>query len=492
MGKNSASLDAPVKSTKLGAKIWFCAIFFGLIGQIAWIVENMYFATFAQDIFSNSGRGDLSYVVTTLMVIFSAITATVTTVFAGGWCDKVGKRKPFIAYGYIAWGVTIMLFAAIPMRAEGAMVAGVAAMLVIFDCIMTLAGSTSNDAAFNAWVADNTDTTNRGKVNAILSILPVIAVVLVFVGLGGLYKKENASNWLFFVVLGAIPLVAGILAIFVLKDKSGLQKIQNSNYLKETFYGFRPNVVKSNKMLYITLTCSCIIGIAQQTFFSYLINFVTITLGFGDNFVIPLAVIIVASAVITGVFGVLFDKFGKKHFYIPMLAVMVVSTLCLYLLKFTKTGSAGMQAMLYIGGIFMMGSILSLGGALGSTFQDYIPKGYEGRFQGVRMCFSVLIPMIVGPIVSLIIGLNAMGMNGDNFMPPYEIFLAAAVIAVLAIIPLIFVVKDANRLRSSLIHVVGNDHVADSGSDDVVNSHFVGSDAEDVVISKDDDGDIKD
>lgn len=104
--------------TPLGGKIWFLAIFFGLIGQIAWIVENMYFATFAQDIFANSGRGDMSYWVTTCMVILSAIAATVTTIFAGAWSDRVGKRKPFIAYGYLIWGFTIMLFALLPMRVE--------------------------------------------------------------------------------------------------------------------------------------------------------------------------------------------------------------------------------------------------------------------------------------------------------------------------------------------------------------------------------------
>ena len=184
----------PNNTTRLGARLWFSFIFFGLIGQIAWVVENMYFATLAQDIFANSGRQDLSYVITTLMVIFSAITATVTTVFAGGLCDRVGKRKPFIAYGYILWGLTIMAFAFIPMRAEGAMILTAATLLVVFDCVMTFAGSTANDAAFNAWVADNTDTTNRGKVNGILSILPVFAVVIIFIGLGSLYSAENENN----------------------------------------------------------------------------------------------------------------------------------------------------------------------------------------------------------------------------------------------------------------------------------------------------------
>ena len=85
------------KTTPLGGRIWVSAILFGLVGQIAWVVENMYFSTFAQDIFANSGRTDMSYLVTTLMVWLSAVTATVTAIFAGGWCDKTGKRKPFVA-----------------------------------------------------------------------------------------------------------------------------------------------------------------------------------------------------------------------------------------------------------------------------------------------------------------------------------------------------------------------------------------------------------
>ena len=59
------------KTTPLGGRIWVSAIVFGLVGQIAWVVENMYFATFAQDIFQNSGRTDMSYLVTTLMVWLS-------------------------------------------------------------------------------------------------------------------------------------------------------------------------------------------------------------------------------------------------------------------------------------------------------------------------------------------------------------------------------------------------------------------------------------
>jgi hypothetical protein len=61
------------------------------------------------------------------------------------------------------------------------------------------------------------------------------------------------------------------------------------------------------------------------------------------------------------------------------------------------------------------------------------------------MCFTVLLPMIVGPIISLCIGLDAMGINGADFMPTYSIFLAAAVVAVPAAIPLLLLMRRESR-----------------------------------------------
>ena len=435
--------------TKISGKLWFNIVFFGLIGQIAWVVENMNFATFCQDIFGNSGRADLSYTVTTLMVILSAVTATATTIFAGARCDRAGKRKPFIAYGYMVWGLTIMIFAILPMKVSSGMLFLTAAALVVFDCLMTLAGSTANDAAFNAWIADNTDTTNRGTVDAILSMLPVFAVVIVFIVLGPLYSSTSESNSLFFIVLGFIPLISGVIALFTLKDTDKLTSRRNDEYLKDTFYGFRREVVKENKMMYVCLAAYCIVGISQQTFFSYLINFLVKTLGFGDAFAIPMAIIIVGSAAFTGIMGAMYDKNGRKNYYLPLLALVIIGTLSFFFLK--GTSGSLRSILLYAGGIIMIGAILSLTGALQAAFQDYIPRGFEGRFQGVRMCFTVLIPMIIGPVISLVIGLDAMGMNGEDFAPPYAIFLAAAAVAVFAFIPMIKVRNDAERLRNELL-----------------------------------------
>ena len=454
------------KSTPLGKKIWACAIVFGLIGQIAWVVENMFFAKFGQDLFDT--RGNLYFTVTTLMVILSAVTATVTTIFAGGLIDKTGKRKPFITVGYVLWGVTIMLFAAIPIDFSDDRSWGIITVLVVLDCVMTFFGSTANDAAFNTWVADVTDVSNRGKVNTILSVMPVIATVLVF-GIGmftydsgatvtnelgevikvPIFERDPLNIKLFFIIMGIFPMIGGLLSFFMMKDAPGIIKNSNPNYLKETFYGFRPSVVKENKMMYVTLGTVCLLGIAQQIFMSYLINFIEKTLGI-TNYILPLAVIIVVGAVITGVLGVFFDKCGRKHFYYPLLAILVVGAIVVYCMKFMD--SSAYLPILIVGGSVLLGAILSVSGALTASFQDYIPKGAEGRFQGVRMCFTVLIPMALGIGIAQAVGVNSLDAHSAGQMqPPFELFLAAAIVVACAAIPLFWVRKDSDRLHSELM-----------------------------------------
>ena len=432
-------------STPLGGKIWASLLMCGFIGQVAWIVENMYFATFAQDIFENSPDANhLYYLVTTLMVVLSALTATVTTIFAGALTDKVGKRKPFISIGYIVWGLTIMLFATIDVDAAADNSTLVIALFVVFDCVMTLVGSTANDAAFNAWVTDVTDSTNRGKVNTILSVMPVIATVAAIAIAMFTYDKGNYTA--FFIILGVIPIAAGVVSIFLVKDAPGIVR-SDMRTAKDVFYGFRPSVVKSNKMMFVCLTALCLVGISQQTFFSYLINFVQTTLGITD-YLLPIGAVIVMSAVITGVLGVFYDKLGRKKFYIPLAAFIVVGTLAIYLTKFL--GEGAYLPMLYVGGTVMLGSLLCTNGALMSAFQDYIPDGCEGRFQGVRMCFTVLVPMVIGPVISMAIGINSFDPTDSGAIaPPFEIFLAAAIVAVIAIVPIVFVARDADRLRAA-------------------------------------------
>ena len=54
------------------------------------------------------------------------------------------------------------------------------AIVITLDCVMTFFGSSANDAAYNAWLTDSTDNTNRGAAEGINAMMPLVAILAVF------------------------------------------------------------------------------------------------------------------------------------------------------------------------------------------------------------------------------------------------------------------------------------------------------------------------
>lgn len=73
--------------TRLGGRTWAALLTFGLFGQIAWVIENMYFNVFQY----NTISGDTSMIAA--MVAWSAVTATVTTLVMGALSDPAGAAE---------------------------------------------------------------------------------------------------------------------------------------------------------------------------------------------------------------------------------------------------------------------------------------------------------------------------------------------------------------------------------------------------------------
>ena len=151
------------------------------------------------------------------MVSLSAITATLTTLFIGALSDKLGKRKIFIIGGYFLWGLTILSFIFINNDFIKYPTLGIS-LVILFDCIMTFFGSSANDAAYNAYLTEISDDTNRGKIEGINSAMPLISILIVFGGLSSFTK--DGSWWIIYLIIGILVLISGVISIFLVKDKN--------------------------------------------------------------------------------------------------------------------------------------------------------------------------------------------------------------------------------------------------------------------------------
>ena len=381
---------------KLGIRKWLTFILAGFVGQLAWAIENNYFNVYVYDCTKN-------YSFITAMVIASAAAATITTLLMGAVSDRLGKRKLLISVGYIMWGISIIAFAFLNPNSSFNIVANsvflAGTMIVIMDCVMTFFGSTANDAAFNAFVTDNTNDNNRAKVESVLSVLPLLALIMVILVAGFFVDVPvgDPKHWdIFFYIFGGITLVIGIISFFLV-PKDVTQPNKEENYFKSIFYGFRPKVVKQNPILYITLIAFMVFNIGLQVFMPYFILYVQNVLHIVDmDFTISLGIVLLGASAITVVFGLFMDKIGKNKIMIPALIVGAVGGLIIFLIPadtgFTKIG-------LIIGGIVLMTGYLVSTAVLGAKVRDYTPVKEVGLFQGVRMIFTVLIPMIIGPLI---------------------------------------------------------------------------------------------
>ena len=72
--------------------------------------------------------------------------------------------------------------------------------------------------------------------------------------------------------------------------------------------------------------------------------------------------------------------------------------------------------------------------------RDYTPVGMAGRFQGIRILFQVLLPMVTGPYIGVAVigntGVTYEELGSVKQVPTAQIFLAAAVVLLLLAIPI--------------------------------------------------------
>ena len=419
-------MEKKMESNKLGRRFWFSMLVFGLMGQIAWVVENMYFNVFIYNMF-HASASDIS-----AMVMASAVVAALTTLIMGAVSDRIGRRKAFMSVGYMLWGVSIITFAYIRS----------VMLTIVMDCVMTFFGSTANDAAYNAWLTDRGDSTNRGRIEGINSMMPLVSVLVVFGGFMS-FNLESQSSWrTIYYIIGIATFLIGVAGLFMIEESKDLKKDERP-LASTLIYSFRPSVVKENSLLYLVLGLFAVFGISIQIFMPYIIIYYERTLGI-TNYVLIMAPSIVLASVVTALYGRIYDRKGFLYSMRPVVTMLISGYAILY---FSRS-----IIPVAIGSLLGFSGYLTGMSVFGAMVRDNIPQNKAGQFQGVRIIAQVFVPGLIGPAIGSAVLKNAeLIVNNDgttSFLPNQNIWSSALAVIVILCVLLFLVSKRMERNAS--------------------------------------------
>jgi MFS family permease len=414
---------------RLSRRIWLALIMLGFAGQLAWGVENQYFNTFMYDTITPDPR-PISW-----MVAASAIAATVTTILMGALSDRTrsrwGKRKPYILLGYLAWGVAT---AAFPSAAFLRPVSMAVFIAILFDVIMTIFGSTANDASLNAYVTDVTTLENRGQVVGVMQMVTWLAVLVVY-GVSG-FIIDAWGYFLFFYLIGGLVFLLGLIGGLLIRETPDPTPPPPSYWgqIRDTF---RLDSLRANRDFFLLLTALTLYGIAEQIFFPYIIIYLNhfLKLPTAQASMIIFFSILVGGIALAYPFGLLADRLGRKKMAVAAIFLKMIG---LILFSFTRS-----IAPLALTGILWLAGMSAWMISTGAWTKDLYPEEKRGQFAGYTILFTVAFTMVPGPLIggklASLYGIPTVIDGQAGVIPTPILFQVAGLATLVALIPLFFV-----------------------------------------------------
>ena len=429
---------------KIGAKNWIVVWVIGFVGQLLWNVENALFNTFAYQVVEHDAARVIQW-----MVAASAIATTFSTLLIGTWSDRVAKRRPFIAIGYMLWGAFTITFGA----SKFLPVALIGAALVLFDTVMSFSGSIGNDAGFSSWTTDISNEGNRGRISGVIAVMPVLATICGTAGFGVLIDGIKGSSFSgigyfpFFTLIGCVAIAVGVLSLFIVKDDPSLKSNKNEEgYWKQFLSVFDLKEFSKHKELFWVFAVLATYFIAFNVYFPYILPYMAHSLGLGLG----------KSGIITGAglgLAVLFAfpaarLIDKGRSVSVIVGALVVNFIGLFIVSYAGVSTIALLAL----GMLMagVGYVLILQ-TLTAWLKNLYPEAQRGQFEGIRLIFFVCIPMVVGPAIGtpIVTHLGAsVVINGNaQLVPTGILFRISSLLALLTLLPLVFAYKTRAKAR---------------------------------------------
>ena len=423
---------------------WILIWTLGLAGQLCWNMENQWFNTF---VYAKIAKDPT---IISWMLAVSATATTLSTFIFGCVSDRIGSRKKMVSWGYILWGIFTIVFGLTQFMkgaGDGAVYFGLAFTVVAADAIMSFFGSMGNDIGFNAWINDHMDADNRGQLGAALAVQPVIGTIVGTV-VGGLLVGADDNYMRLFLVIGLAVILLGVVSLFAMKDSPQLMPSKKGTFSQQFFSILNVGEYLKHRELVWVNFMFAVYFISFNVYFTHLGNFMIYYLGFTADtmgLIEGIGLILAMFATIPAIKMIRGDRMTALIALAVVLNMIGLIMVVIFVSPETVDTSTifnpiFMLAILLIG----VGYILFLQTITVWSKQLY-PEDARGQFEGIRIIFFVLIPMVVAPLISNPI-IKRSGEFVDEYgfteyLPTNTVFLAGAILVPLTLIPLFF----ANR-----------------------------------------------
>lgn len=411
---------------KISKKNWTLIWILGMAGQLCWNVENAWFNTFVYDKIAPNPT------IISWMVGASATVTTFATFLIGTMSDRKGRRKPFLALGYILWGAFTILFGVTEFLPINSIFAA-GCFVVGMDAIMSFFGSVGYDSAFCAWTTDISNESNRGKVGGAFATMPVLATIFGSVVSGIII--DTLDFFAFFIIIGSIVSLIGVFTIFTLKESKTLKAMKDPKGFWHQFFSvFHYQTVRENKELFWVFVIMMVYFIGFNVYFPYVTIYFVNYLGMDFTMTgVVQGISLLAAVLLTIPVAGMIEK-GKNTRIISV--ALLINFIGLIIISISNALITLGIGMLLTG----IGYVIILQ-TLTAWYKNLYPEEQRGQFEGIKQVFYVCIPMIIGPTISNIVityfGIKGV-VNGVVGMIPNEIlFAVSAVLTLITFLPLL-------------------------------------------------------
>ena len=438
MGKNNA---------KSGIGFWLLIWLLGLAGQLCWNMENQWFNTF---VYAKIAKDPT---IISWMLAISAAATTVSTFLFGCVSDRKGNRKTLVSVGYILWGIFTIIFGTTEFMNKGSdsTLIGIAFAVVAADAIMSFFGSMGNDIGFNAWINDHMTSDNSGALGAALAVQPVIGTIVGTIA-GGLLVGADDNYMRLFTVIGGSVILLGIVSLFVMKDVDTLKPSIKGSFSEQFFSIFNIKAYLQHRELVFVNLMLAVYFISFNVYFSHLGNFMIYYLGFTADtmgLIEGLGLIVAMFVTIPAIKLIKADRSSLLIFAAIIMNSIGLLAIGLFVSPTNVDPSTIWNSNLMAGMLFVgVGYILFLQTITVWSKRLY-PEDSRGQFEGIRIVFYVLIPMVIAPLISNPV-IKKSGEYVDEYgfteyLPTNAVFIAGLIVLLVTLIPLYFADREHKK-----------------------------------------------